>query len=93
MIEREDFEWGAQLTARPLQRQLDMTIQVDIQKPPANQRTEIFVNFRGGIHLRRTDVRTWINAMSAVLAEAEEVAEEFAPPKKRGIKKKTSKKR
>ncbi len=93
MIKREDSDWGVRLTATPLKRQPEMTIQAEIQKPPANQRTEIFIHFRGGVHMRRTDVRIWTSAMAAVLAQAEEVAEEFAPPKKRGIKKGTRKKK
>ena len=89
MIEREDLDWGARLTARPLQKHPDMQMQVDVHHPPKNQRTEVYVNFQGGVHMRRGDVRIWMNAMAAILSEADEVAEEFAPPKRAGRRKKS----
>ena len=93
MIEREDFDWGTRLTARPVKRDQKLTIEADIHRPPTNQRTEIYVNFRGALHMRQTDARIWASAMNAILSEANKVAEEYVPQKKKATRKKTAKKK
>ena len=82
MIQREERDWGVRLLVRPFSvaKYAPMEIQVDIHKPHGKR---VFVRFSGTTEtLRFSDARIWQSAYSAILAEAEKVAQELAPKKK-----------
>lgn len=77
MIEREDREWGVRLILRPFQAS-SMQIQAEISNPKPKHHPEIRIVFTGvpvQHPLVPADARTWGQALAAVLAEAQRVAD------------------
>lgn len=96
MIEREEHEGTVSLIVKPLtggELLSMMRIRADIHSPEGNGRDpRIEVFFHGSAYAGRggrmsvADARTWGAALEALLAEAEKVAEEMRPRKKRKMK-------
>jgi hypothetical protein len=99
-IERQEFEWGVQLTAKPFEGDKTlggMSIYSEITLPRPNRGCIVKITFSAALisaPLGLQDAQIWENAMSAILAETRTVVAEMkaaakaAPPKKKTAKRK-----
>jgi hypothetical protein len=79
----EEFPWGTRLTARPLSDHPFLAIHADVHRNSTRSQRDIRITFTAPTKvLRVNDARTWVNAMSSVLARATELAESYVPKKK-----------
>ena len=79
----EDFPWGTRLTARPFSDRPFLAIHADVHRNSPNTQRDIRITFTAPTEtLRVIDAKTWVNAMSAILAQATEVADSFVQKKK-----------
>lgn len=97
-IQREENDWGITLRISPFVRQCGlkamMRIDVDIRKPNGRRGPEIKVFFHSTAYADKyvsdAEARTWGQALSAILDEADKIAAEMRAqknrPKKKGTK-------
>ena len=96
-IQREEKDWGVTLRISPFGRQgglkTMMRIDVDIRKPDGRRGPEIKVFFHStayaGKYISAPDARTWGQALSTILDEADKVAKEMQAQDNRPKKKAT----
>jgi hypothetical protein len=74
MIERETFDWGVRLTARPFEggEHPGLTIQADIGPYKHNRGSDVCITFTGvpaATSLRLGDAQIWYEAMHALVNE------------------------
>ena len=94
MIHRTEESWGTKLSVAPFAQsgglQGMMRIDADIHKPRGKTGPEIKVFFHStaytGKYISASDARTWGMALNALVAEAEQIAEEMRSQEK-GIRK------
>jgi hypothetical protein len=82
MIQREDFDWGVRLTARPLAGKdaQEMTICVDIGAHKPGRGSDVRFTFPGAtLHkpLRVVDAQAWGEAMLALVSQTRAVQAEM----------------
>ena len=90
-IQREENDWGVTLRISPFGRQgglkTMMRIDVDIRKPDGRRGPEIKVFFHStayaGKYISAPDARTWGQALSTILDEADKITEEMRAQKNR----------
>lgn len=71
------------MTARPLGNHPFLVIHADVHRNSPNTQRDIRITFTAPTEtLRVIDAKTWVNAMSAILAKATEVADSFVEKKK-----------
>ncbi|REJ86527.1 MAG: hypothetical protein DWQ35_23135 [Planctomycetota bacterium] len=100
MIEREEFEGGVRIVARPLSGDpadlhFLMQIQAEIIEPSGKGKPQVRISFHGvpiGKPLLPVDARTWRIAFDAIMAEADKIAEEMKAAKSKSAPKRKRKK-
>ena len=89
MIQREEFDWGVQLTVNPLSGTKTLEIRAEISVPKGTRGSQIRISFSGVTFadpLNLVEAQTWGEAMTALLAEARSVAAQMktaSKPKKK----------
>jgi hypothetical protein len=89
MIQREEFDWGVQLTVNPLSGTKTLEIRAEISVPKGTRGSQIKIIFNGVTFadpLKLVEAQTWVEAMTALMAEARSVAASMktaAKPKKK----------
>lgn len=78
MIERETFDWGIRLTARPFEggEHPGLTIQADIGPYKHNRGSDVRITFTGvpaAAPLRLGDAQIWYEALHALVNETRAV--------------------
>jgi hypothetical protein len=79
LIDREVFDWGVRLTARPFkgtERQA-FVIHSEIGNYKGRRGAEVNISFPAATRLRLLDAQAWIEAMSAIVAESRNVQAEL----------------
>jgi hypothetical protein len=79
LIDREVFDWGVRLTARPFKgtEQQAFVIYSEIGNYKGRRGAEVNISFPAAAHLRLLDAQAWIEAMSAIVAESRNVQAEL----------------
>lgn len=79
LIDREVFDWGIRLTARPFKgtEQQAFVIYSDISNYKGRRGAEVNISFPAATHLRLLDAQAWIEAMAAIVAETRIVQAEL----------------
>jgi len=78
-IDREVFDWGVRLTARPFQgtERQAFVIYSEIGNYKGRRGAEVNISFPAATRLRLLDAQAWIDAMSAIVAESRNVQAEL----------------
>jgi hypothetical protein len=89
LIDREVFDWGVRLTARPFKgtEQQAFVIYSEIGNYKGRRGAEVNISFPAAARLRLLDAQAWIEAMSAIVAESRNVQGEFRTSATTGKKK------
>jgi hypothetical protein len=92
MIDREDFEWGVRLTARPFQGTANdaMVIRAEIGVHKPGRGCEIRIMFPAASMqnpLRLLDAQSWAEALTAIIADTRAVQAEMRTAASTGKKK------
>jgi len=79
-IDREVFDWGVRLTARPFQgtERQAFVIYSEIGNYKGRRGAEVNISFPAATRLRLLDAQAWTEAMSAVIAESRNVQAELS---------------
>jgi hypothetical protein len=79
LIDREVFDWGVRLTARPFKgtEQQAFVIYSEIGNYKGRRGAEVNISFPAATRLRLLDAQGWIEAMAAIVAETRIVQAEL----------------
>lgn len=79
LIDREVFDWGVRLTARPFKgtEQQAFVIYSEIGNYKGRRGAEVNISFPAATRLRLLDAQAWIEAMAAIVAETRIVQAEL----------------
>ena len=80
MIEREEHDWGVQLTVKPFSGVRTLEIRAEITLPKATRGADAKISFSGVTFaepLKVIEAQTWVEAMTALIQEVRGVTAEM----------------